>query len=231
MAKVFKLDEVAAGSFRYFGRELLEEFPDRVPVTLDLPPAQQEAEEEAQAIDPEAIRAAVMAEARAEAEAMVKEAYAKGYERGTQDGREAFEQSIAQSAAALDRAAAAIGTARGAFFESLEPQVVELATLIARRVLSREVRADPELIHRTVRHALEKIADRQRLRVVLNPQDMEAFRTHKLSLLEDFAGVEELEVEADGRVSPGGCEVESELMQVDARLETLLARVLDALSE
>lgn len=228
MAKIWKDGSPVPPNVLSFGRDSLEEFPDVPSPAYDLP---EEAgpEEEEPPIDPEAIRAAIMEEARAEAEIKVKEASEAGYQRGLEKGEEAFRESIAECAAALNQAAQAMVSARLAFLESLEPQVAELAALIAERVLQREVRTDPDLVLATVRRALERIADRQRMTVRVSPADLGALQEHKIDLIADFDGEVDMVVEADENVVPGDCLVDSELMHVEARMDRLLADVLAAL--
>lgn len=211
-----------------FGRDAMEEFPE-APVEA-LPEFAPEVEETEEAPpDPEAIRAAVLAEAKAEAEVKLQEAYQEGLRRGEEAGRAAFDESLAHSAAALNEAAAAIQSARQEFLDGLEPQLVDLAVAIAERVLQRECRQDSELIHATVKRALAKLADRQHLQLYLHPDDFAALNEHKISLIDEFPGVEGIEIHADETVTPGGCVIASETMQVDARIETLLADVIDVL--
>jgi flagellar assembly protein FliH len=223
MAKVFKAGDNAA---RILAADL-EEFPLREAVHM----GSMADGEGVETMSPEALHQMIIAEARAEAEKKIQEAYQTAYQRGLDTGREAFDASIAHAAEALNEAASAMQQARQAFLDSLEPQVVELATLIAERVLQREVRMDPEIIHQTVKRALTTIVDRQCIVVRVHPDDYEALRAHKIRLLEDFDGVKELEVEADDTVSPGGCMIESQLMQTDARLETIFAHVLESLAD
>ncbi len=204
----------------------MECFPEREPVRLGRIIGAEAMEE----LDPVALRNAVLAEAREEAEQKIQEAYHEAFQRGLQQAQAQFDASIAQAAEALKAAAEALVRARQAFLDSLEPQVVALATVIAERVLQREVRTDAELIHATARRALAKIADRQAVTARVHPADLEALRLHKITLLEDFEGVEELTIEADESVNPGGCVIESRLMQADARLETLLSTVLESLA-
>ena len=214
--------------------EALDFFPPKEQMTLNLPklvPPVEETTEEEEVFDPEAVRAAIMAEARLEAEQKVREAYAEGLRRGEMAGREAFDASIAHAAAALTAAADEIPGAREAFLNSLEPEVFELATLIARRVLGREIRTDEMLVRHTATRALEALIDRQRVTLRVNPADLEALRTHKVTLLEAFPGIQALDVQADGGVAAGGCVASSETMEADARLETLLDAVLAALTE
>ncbi len=227
MERVIKVDGAHRRAAVRVATDTLEEFPPREAPRLDLAPIGDPTRPDY--TDPEAIRRAVLAEAREEAAQKIQEAYAEAFERGMEAGRDHFAQSVAQSAAALESAAEAIRRAREEFLASLTPQVIELTALIVRRILARESREDPELIHNTVRRALEKIADRQRLVVRVHPADLEALRARKIRLLEDFPGVDILEVQASDSVSPGGCIVESERMHVDARLETLLGNLLSAL--
>ena len=227
MERVIKVDGAHGRAVVRAATDTLEEFPPREAPRLDFPPISDPARPEF--TDSEAIRRAVLAEAREEAAQKIQEAYAEAFERGVEAGREHFAQSVAQASAALQSAAEAMQRAREEFLASLAPQVIELTALIVRRILGRESREDPELIHRTVRRTLEKIADRQRLVVQAHPADLEALRAQKIRLLEDFPGVDILEVQASDSVSPGGCIVESERMHVDARLETLLGNILRAL--
>lgn len=213
--------------------EELEHFPPKEPPPSNLPPllVPVEEEPEEEVFDPEAIRAEIVAEARAEAERKVREAYAEGLRRGETAGREAFDATIAQAAEALEAAAMEMQTARRIFLDTLEPQVFELATLIARRVLDREIRMEKDLVKETARRALEALADRQRVTLRVHPADIEALRAHKISLLENFPGVQSLDVEADPAVKPGGCMASSETMEADVRLEVLLDAVLSVLTE
>jgi len=136
---------------------------------------------------------------------------------------------VAGCAEAMHAAVAAMAAARQTFLDSLEPEVVELATLAARRVLTCELRMQEEVIQYTMRKALSVLADRQRLLIRLNPDDVDCVKRQEAMLFEEFAGIEQIEVEVDETIAPGGCEVRSETMEVNARLDVLLAEVLSGL--
>ena len=231
--RVFKTSGPLPRSLEIVERDEMEDFPadEELVYELPLPPEEQPEVEEEGPVDLDALREAVLAEARAEAKQKVHEAYTEGYERGQEAGEAAFRESIAHAAEALEQAAGAIRDARQAFLDGLEPQVLELTKLIAERVVHREARTDPDLILTTVRRGLERIADQGRLRVRVHPGDLEALEKHNVTLLDEIPGLEELIVEADDGISPGGCIVDSELMCVDARLENLLADALEQLAD
>lgn len=179
------------------------------------------------AMDP----AAVLAEARAEAERRIQEAYAEGLRLGTEAGKAKFAESVGESAEALKAAAEAIREAHERFIESLEPQVMELVRALTARILHREARTEPELVLSTLRSALSTLAKPGALTARLNPSDLATLRDHKAALLDEFDGVERLDVVSDNGVARGGCIVETDSVRVDARLDAQLNQILDALME
>jgi len=171
----------------------------------------------------------IMEAARREAEDKVREAYAEGMRRGFEAGKSEFDKSVANAGAALETAADAIAQARESFLESLTPQILELSTAIARRVLQREAAIDRELAVRTVRRALEHLADHEHVTVRVHPDDLEGIKSRRVQLLEEIEGVSRLTVKADESVAPGGCVASSNLMEVDGRLDTQIEKILDSL--
>lgn len=228
-SKIIKRPGINAARVTDYGRESREHFPDIPSDALSEFDVPVEEVEEESAPDPEAIRAAVLAEAKIEAEQKLKEAYEEGLRRGEAAGRDAFDARVAQATDALNEAASSIQDARQTFLDALEPQVVDLAVAIAERVLHRECREDSELIHSTVKRALAKLTDRQRLQIYLNPNDLSAIHDQKITLLDELPGVEAIDIHAAEAITAGGCIINSETMQVDARIETLLADVIDVL--
>ncbi|MCX5771194.1 MAG: FliH/SctL family protein [Candidatus Hydrogenedentes bacterium] len=173
----------------------------------------------------------VLAAARREAEQKVHEAYAEGMLKGFEAGKSQFDASVAQAGDALQAAAEAVGQARQAFIDSLTPQVLELATAIAARVLQREATIDRDLVLRTVERALEHLANHEHVTVRLNPADLEAVKARRVQLLESIDGITKLTVVADESITPGGCVASSNLMEVDGRIQSQLDAILDALRD
>ena len=49
--------------------------------------------------------------------------------------------------------------------------------------------------------------------------------------LEEFDAIDDLEIIPDDSVAPGGCVAQSELLEVDARMESQFQKIVDALLE
>ncbi len=215
MPKIFKQSSTSAPrSLSRFERGALEE------VQADV------AEPEEQ-ITPEML----LAEAREEAERLLGEARTTGLQLGIEAGKAEYAARVAESAQAMTAAAEAIKEAHERFLASLESEVVELSMTIASHILHREVQADRGLVLVTVRKALRNLSCRERMSVRVHPDDLAALRNERVALLDEFDGVQELSIQADETITPGGCVVESSLMQVDARVEAQLQSIFQALRD
>lgn len=234
MSRILKFVHSETAEVARFDRGCLEEFPEKETLAPDFLPLEEddpETEEELPPIDPELIREEIMAGAREEAARKVQEAYQEGLTRGTQAGQERFDASLARCTEALEGAGAAIQSSHDTFLDSLEPQVVALVKLMAERVVQAELKSSPEALQHMARRALSRLAGQFSVTLLVHPDDLDALKAHQVSLLDSVAGVDTLHIQSSDTVEPGGCIAQSEEMEVDARLETLLAQVLDALTE
>jgi flagellar assembly protein FliH len=102
-----------------------------------------------------------------------------------------------------------------------ERDLVKLALEIARKVVHREVATDPDIVLTLARVALERLHPRAVAKVRLHPEDLEyvTARRHQLS------NTSALEFVADASVGRGGCLIQSEHGDIDARLEEQFASI------
>jgi flagellar biosynthesis/type III secretory pathway protein FliH len=182
------------------------EFAPLAPVAVSLEPAAAAAPAPpVPAIDVEAIRA---------------EGFNDGYSAGVADARGTFEPA----AAALEAAAAELHLLRGETAERSERAAVELAIAIAEKILQGALAAEPERVVDAVRGALRRLVERDRVLVLVHPDDLDVVREHAAGLVAELGGIEHCGVEADRRVGRGGAIVRTAEGEVDATLETKLDR-------
>ena len=149
---------------------------------------------------------------------------------------EGFAAGVAQAQAQLDGPASAMAAAaeqlqtmRGDAAASVEPAAVELALRIAEQALGAWVVADRGVVLEVVRGALRRLVERDRVLILVNPDDLEIVRDHAARLVGELGGIEHCEVQAERRVRPGGAIVRTAEGEVDATLETKLARAREVL--
>jgi flagellar assembly protein FliH len=149
---------------------------------------------------------------------------------------EGFAAGVAQAQAQLDGPASAMAAAaeqlqamRGDAAASVEPAAVELALRIAEQALGAWLVADRGVVVEVVRGALRRLVERDRVLILVNPDDLEIVRDHAARLVGELGGIEHCEVQAERRVRPGGAIVRTAEGEVDATLETKLARAREVL--
>ncbi|MGB8060863.1 MAG: FliH/SctL family protein [Candidatus Sulfotelmatobacter sp.] len=111
------------------------------------------------------------------------QAFARGRQAGQQESRPAFERQLAREKSNIAAALAQFARDRSTYFETVEPEVVQLAMSIARKILHREAQVDPMLLAGIVRVALEQIDGATGVRLRVHPQksaDWRQFLTTQL---------------------------------------------------
>jgi flagellar assembly protein FliH len=157
-----------------------------------------------------------------ELEEIERQAREEGYAAGVAEGRAAAKKEIDERLARLDAICSAAARPLNQFDDATERELALLATVIARRVVGRELQLDPSLIELAVREAAAALpAATRELRVWVNPGD--------LDLLRELAAAEpHWRFGANPALSRGDCVLESERSRLDAKVSTRLAAVVDA---
>jgi flagellar assembly protein FliH len=162
------------------------------------------------------------AAARAEAEAIRAEAREEGFA----EGREAAEAGAAELLGRLSEALEELDQRRDALLRQAERGAVALALTIARRVVAREVSADPELVRGIVAEALGELDHPDQLTIRVHPGAMNLLDPAQIAAR---AGLESVAILPDAAISPGGCRLETGLGELDARMNTRLEEIAKAL--
>ena len=177
---------------------------------------------------------AVVAAARAEADAIREQARAEGLAVGRAEGAAA---ARAEAHAQLDPALRALAAAadglageRAALAERVERQAVDLAFELSEKVVAGAIEARPERVLDVVRGALRCLVERERLQVLVNPEDLEIVREAIGGLTGELGGVEHVEVQEERRIGRGGAIVRTPATQVDASIRTKLDRAREVVA-
>jgi len=165
-----------------------------------------------------------------------QEAYCRGFSDGEKNG---FAQGeLAAADAAKSRLEPMLESLRLLLAEleglqrtachDLEKELVHLAVGVARKIVGREVQADPETVAGIVRDALSRVEHAERITIRMNSGDMECLAELKPRILDTLADAGRAHFEADASISPGGCRIESDSGDIDARIEQRFKVVEDA---
>jgi len=174
---------------------------------------------------------AIIETARAEAEAIREAARQDGFQAGYQQGLAGAQEYLAPSVQALAAVQEALGDERGRAAEAVEREAVELAFRIAEKALGAAIEAKPEHVVDVVRGGLRRLLERERVVVMVHPDDLDVLRAAADGLQAELGGIGSMEVQAERRVGRGGAIVRTAAGEVDGRLEVQLERAREAMLE
>jgi flagellar assembly protein FliH len=168
-----------------------------------------------------------------------QEGYRAGYERGLQQGlteqeaayRSRLQEEIDKRTESITRtieaAANEITRLPAEWIREWEPQAMDLIVSIASRVARKVVSSDDETVVRTLREILSMVARAPAIVVYLHPADMETVKLRSVDLQAVVGRSANIRFEAQSDLDRGGCRVETDHCQIDASVETQIARLLD----
>lgn len=168
-------------------------------------------------------------------------AYAQGYEaghaegvpRGYEDGQAAglkmaYDEAAQRIQELLDALSASVNNALQEWFRQSEPRFAELSTLIASRILARELSLSDASILAMAREAVAEVTHATHARIRLHPLDIPIVEEHKADVLAASASLRDFEIVEDASI-PGGCVIDTDGGVVDARLDEKIFEVLEAI--
>jgi flagellar assembly protein FliH len=181
-----------------------------------------------EAPNPEVLKLrARITELSASAEQQARQAFETGLRTGEGSARKALE---AETRAAIDRLTATIAdvaATRSDIIQRAENDTVRLAIEIARRVLHRELTADPSALKALTRAALQKLQSQEIHRVRVHPDQEKAVR----SSLQETGRGQNIEVIADPSLPPGGILFDIGRGTLDASVATQLDEIVRGLTD
>jgi flagellar assembly protein FliH len=94
-----------------------------------------------------------------------------------------------------------------------------LALAVARKIVGRDVSLGPDVVTRIIRQALGQVEHAGRITIKLNPADLELLADIKPQLLSGLPEAGRAAFQADEGIDRGGCLIETDGGEVDARIE------------
>jgi flagellar assembly protein FliH len=113
----------------------------------------------------------------------------------------------------------------------MEPEIVRLSWEVAKRVVGEELKTNREVILGVVKSALSTLQERDEILIRVNPTEFDSVKPHQKALEAMIEGLKKFVIQADGAIEPGSCAIETNLGNVDARIETQFEAIRLGLEE
>ena len=157
-------------------------------------------------------------------ERRLEDYYQKGFKEGQEKARRDLEQSY------MDKLARKYEELYNIFQQydenlieyerTFEEIAIETAYELAKKILQHEIK-DKSIINENVRLAINKIIGANEIKLKLNPADLDHINDLNKNIL-NASSFSKIKIEADERIEEGGCLIETEIGNVDARISTQL---------
>ncbi len=158
-----------------------------------------------------------------------KTAYENGFLQGEKAGMEIAEQKVEALMRRYTDAILEISKLRASLYAQVEREVVKLSVEVAKKIIGREIQADPEIIQTLVRVALSHVAEKSAVTVHLSPADYNYLLAQRTELSQTEG--RDISLLADKSIERGGCLIQTECGDIDARIEEKFREVEHAFFE
>jgi flagellar assembly protein FliH len=166
----------------------------------------------------------VLSAVRAEADQIRAQAWAAGEAEGRAAGLASARAEAQPALAALSGVVQTMDQLQDQMTNQIERDATELALALAEQILAGALAVAPERVIDVTRNALRHLAERRRVTLVVNPADLELVRDSVEQLRAELGGIEHLGVQSDRRIVRGGAIARTQSGEIDAGIDTQLAR-------
>jgi len=143
----------------------------------------------------------------------------KGHELGEKAGLESAMQKLESLLTGGHKLLCELGELHRQTCRDVEADLVQLALAVARKIVGRDVSLGPDVVTRIIREALTRVEHAGRITIKLNPADLELLADIKPQLLSGLPEAGRAAFEPDEGIARGGCLIETDGGEVDARIE------------
>jgi len=156
-----------------------------------------------------------------------EEAFESGFNEGFQKGEEEVKRLIDRLhiilQAAIDK--------RKEIIKNAESQLIDLVLLIARKVVKTISEEERNVVIENIKEALKKIRGEAEITIRVNIKDLEITTRQRENFISMVESLENVRIEEDSRVDPGGCIIETSFGDIDARIQTQLNIIEEKIRE
>jgi len=145
----------------------------------------------------------------------------EGKEAGFAEGKAEVERLVARTQTMLERAQ----DKRGEILAETEQEIIDLVLLISRKVIKVLSENQKNVIISNVIQALRKVKSKGTCLIKVNMDDLQLATEHKQEFIKLVEGAKDIQILEDTTVDPGGCIIETDFGEIDARISSQLAEL------
>ncbi|GBU29115.1 flagellar assembly protein FliH [Treponema sp. R8-4-B8] len=151
----------------------------------------------------------------------------EGKEDGYAEGKAEVDRLIERTQVVLERAQ----DKRADILSDTEKEIIYLVLLITRKVIKVISENQRDVIISNVVEALRKVKAKGNITIKVNLADLKLATEHKQDFIALMEGVKNINIVEDSSVDKGGCVIETDFGEIDARIASQLAEIENRILE
>jgi flagellar assembly protein FliH len=152
-------------------------------------------------------------------------AFQQGFSEGEKAGFEAGTKRVDPLINSFNQGLEQLKNIRREIHQKIEKEVAQLALSIAKKIVCHEVKTTEETVVCVAREALSRVENPGKIKVKLNPADLQFIQDTKSQFSHFLDDVENIRFEAEDSIQSGGCLIETDMGDIDARIEKQLQAI------
>jgi flagellar assembly protein FliH len=152
-------------------------------------------------------------------------------DKGFADGRREAEESFNGVCRVLSEAISEMNGLRERIIRECEDDLLRLAMMVAKQVVRQEITQDRKILANFVLEATSGISEQNEIVICFHPEDFRAVSANRQLFLAGVDDKMQITIKPDESVTLGGCVVETQTGQVDARVESQLEEIFKRLMQ
>lgn len=160
-----------------------------------------------------------------------KEAYERGYKEGHEKGFKEGEQEVERLVQRIHTIISKTIEKRNEIIDESETQLINMVLLIAKKVIKVISENQKNVVINNVMQALLKLKGSGDIIIKVNPDDLELATSHKETFQKRLEQGRNISILEDTTVDRGGCVIETDFGQINARISSQLHEIEEKILE
>lgn len=151
--------------------------------------------------------------------AVEENAFKKGYEQGKRDGVQEGVKAVEPAMESVMEIIASLSASMPSVWDSIQSEMHKLTLGIAKKVIGQFAEQHADLVLELTKKCVKMVSEQTRLTIYVSPLDVELLRSFRGEILAVAEGVKEIEIRERMGMQRGGVMIETNVGQIDARIE------------
>ena len=160
-----------------------------------------------------------------------RQSYREGFREGQAAGIELERKKMESVLNSLRQTLAGLADIKMELYMNAEKDLVDLSLAIARKIVGYEMNTNIKTVSHVVKEALKKTADHEKVKIRLSPVDLRSLTDERFGFARLSDDTENVTLEPDETILSGGCVIETDHGDIDAKIEKQFQVVEEAFEE